>query len=472
MLFPTIPFALFFLIVFAVAWTLRGRWMAHKLFLAVASLVFYGFWDARFVPLLAGMAVVNYGLGAVLGTERGRRGRGWISLAVGANLAVLCLFKYYDFFAETLAGAFAALGITAAPPLLGIALPVGISFFTFHCLSYVIDVHRGRVAPATSAVDLMLYIAFFPHLVAGPIIRASYFLPQLKAPVRKERIRTAWALTLIGTGCVKKIVVAGVVGTTLVDPVFADPAAFARFDLVLAVYGYAVQIYSDFSGYTDMAIGIAALLGFRFPNNFDHPYRAMSLREFWHRWHISLSRWLRDYVYAPLGGNRHGRTRTALNLILTMLVGGLWHGANWTFVLWGLLHGLGLAGERLIGRNRDPDAAPGLPGRLIRRVLVFHVVCLGWILFRSPTLDAAQSYVQAFVHPLEDAPHQATPYTVLLIAAVLLSQQLPVNQWRVLAARQLERWPAMAVGAAFALGLCVVDLLGPEGVAPFIYFQF
>ncbi|MCG5240335.1 MBOAT family O-acyltransferase [Azospirillum doebereinerae] len=469
MLFPTAEFAIFFLIVFTVGWLLRGHWTAHKLFLAVASVFFYGIWEIRFVPLLVGMALVNHVMGAMIGRAEGRRKDIWLRVAVVANLAVLCLFKYYDFFAESVADLLAALGIPAAPPLLGVALPVGISFFTFHCLSYVIDIHRGRVASADSFIDLLLYIALFPHLVAGPIIRAAYFLPQLKAPVHKERLRTTWALTLIAMGFIKKVVVAGVIGTTLVDPVFADPAAFSRGDLVLAAYGYAVQIYGDFSGYTDMAIGIAALLGFRFPNNFDRPYRAASLREFWHRWHISLSRWLWDYLYTPMGGSRNGRLGTLRNLMLTMLLGGLWHGANWTFVLWGLLHGVGLALERVL------DHRPGstsLPGLLLSRILTFHVVCLGWILFRSPTLEAAESFILALWDPVEGPARQATPYTLALIAMVLLGQQLPADAWLPRFVRRLERWPGAVVGAMFAISIYVIDLLGPEGMAPFIYFQF
>lgn len=237
-------------------------------------------------------------------------------------------------------------------------LPVGISFFTFQGISYVVDVARGDARAARDPLDVFLYISFFPHLVAGPIVRAANFLPQLAAPLSRDRVPLVMAGLLILGGLFKKMVIANGLATGLVDPVFADPAAHGALDLWLATYGYAIQIYCDFSAYSDIAIGVAALLGFHFPRNFDQPYRARSLAEFWRRWHISLSSFLRDYLYRPLGGNRRGPRRTMANLLIVMLLGGLWHGAAWTFVLWGLLHGLVLALERLIGwKGRRAGAA-------------------------------------------------------------------------------------------------------------------
>ena len=319
MLFPTFGFALFFLCVFFGHWITLRQPLARKWLLLIASYWFYAAWDWRFCSLLFLSSVVNYAAGVAIRNVASAQGRNLaLALCVVANLGVLAFFKYYGFFIESVAETLGALGWQRDLPFLDIVLPVGISFFTFQGISYAVDTYRGRLAQAPSLLDVLLYISFFPQLVAGPIVRAAHFLPQLRAAPAMDAY-TAFGLLLIVWGLFKKVVVATYLAQEIVDPVFFDPLAYASVDVLLAVYGYAIQIYCDFSAYSDIAIGVAALLGFQFPRNFDQPYRANSLREFWRRWHISLSTWLRDYLYIPLGGARNGAWRTYRNLILTML---------------------------------------------------------------------------------------------------------------------------------------------------------
>src|SRR2546423_10227541 len=392
MLFPTSGFLLFFLVVAAAMAVLETRFTAKKAVLVVASYYFYAQWDWRFCFLLAASTGVSYLAGRLIGASpRHDRQRLILTVAVALHLGLLGVFKYFDFFVLSANELARQLGLTHELPFLEILLPVGISFFTFHGISYVTDVYRGDAAVCRNPLDMALYMSFFPQLVAGPIVRAAYFLPQLARP-SIEPIPIGPALLLILGGLFKKVVVANYLATGLVDPVFSAPTSYGGPDLLLATYGYAVQIYCDFSAYTDMAIALAALCGFRFPANFNQPYRAERLREFWQRWHISLSTWLRDYLYKPLGGNRHGRLKTYRNLMITMLLGGIWHGAGWKFVVWGALHGGGLAVERLIepwlGRRSLTPA-----GKLLPAIIVFHFVCFAWIFFRAEDFAMARLYI-------------------------------------------------------------------------------
>ena len=346
MLFPTVQFAAFFAVVFAVSWRLMAHQRAWRRFILAASYFFYGCADWRFVILLIASTVVNQ----VAATASSRAPaaqvrRAALTVAIVFDLAILAVFKYFDFFIGSVNQTLGVIGLGAPLQLLHIALPVGVSFYTFQAISYVADVYRGRCALARP-LDYAIYSSFFPHLVAGPIVRPGEFIPQLAGPRDPAGIPAARALSLIAGGLFKKVVLADLLATRIVDPVFGAPAAHSGAEAAAAIYGYAVQIYCDFSGYTDMAIGLALLLGFRFPDNFDRPYAASSLQDFWRRWHMTLSRWLHDYLYIPLGGNRRGLCRTYVNLILTMLLGGLWHGAAWTFVIWGGIHGGGLAIQR------------------------------------------------------------------------------------------------------------------------------
>jgi alginate O-acetyltransferase complex protein AlgI len=468
MLFPTLTFGLFFLVVFAATWSFRSNdW--RKLVLLVASWVFYGAWDWRFVPLLIVSAVMNWGVAALIARDEddARRKRLMIG-GVVANLAVLGFFKYFDFFAEQGGNFLELFGVKQDAALMQVILPVGISFFTFQGISYAVDVYKRRVPPAR-LLDILLLMSFFPHLVAGPIVRASDLVPQFQQKPTLNRGMVTMGLLLIVWGLFKKAVIASELATAFVDPVFDQPGVHGSLDLILAVYGYAVQIYCDFSAYTDMAIGIAALLGYRFPRNFDRPYRSASLQEFWRRWHISLSRWLRDYLYIDaLGGNRGGKWRVYRNLMLTMVLGGLWHGAAWTFVIWGALHGAALCVERWWARS-DITKAWVLP-HWAKVLLTFHVVTLGWIFFRAASFGDAIAYLGGIFAPSSNAV-TVTPLVVVLIAFGLGIHALRWDAMTKLAER-LRTLPAPAMAAAFVAVMLVVDAMRYEGVAPFIYFRF
>lgn len=471
MLFPTLDFGVFFLVVFAVAWGLRSHLTGRKLFLVVASYFFYGYWDWRFCFLLAVSSLINYTAGMALARWEGdERMRKWVvGIAVALNLVILGWFKYYGFFIQSLNDMLISAGLERELPLFEIILPVGISFFTFQGISYVVDVYR-RVIPATpSLLNLLLYISFFPQLVAGPIVRAQIFLPQIEAPPRPDRIFASLGAVLVVVGLFKKVVIANYLATEMVDIVFYDPFFYGTVDLLLAVWGYAVQIYCDFSAYSDIAIGVALLLGFRFQKNFNQPYRAISIQDFWRRWHISLSSWLRDYLYIPLGGSRVGPVKTYRNLLITMLLGGIWHGAAWTFVVWGALHGVGLALERASGWARRAESA-SLFGKAIAVVLVFHFVCLAWIFFRSTDFEYAWTYLVNLTDL--GAPSEfARPFIIGLIVIGMSFHFVPHDTVE-RTGRLLARVPLVLTGAIAGLAIALIDALGPEGVAPFIYFQF
>lgn len=483
MLFPTIEFGIFFLIVFTVSWA--ARWTPHwrKLVLLAASYFFYGWWDWRFMGLLLISTLINYSAGLALArTAHPVLRKLVVTCAVAGGLSILGFFKYYGFFLTSLSTLLEMAGLERDLPFMQVILPVGISFFTFQGISYVVDVYRGHVRPERSLANLMLYISFFPQLVAGPIVRAADFLPQLhRAPVL-TRAHVGVGTVLILSGLTKKMLVANYLATELVDPVFFDPTAVGALDLLIGVYGYAIQIYCDFSGYSDIAIGVAALLGYRFLENFNQPYRASSLQDFWRRWHISLSTWLRDYLYKPLGGNRHGETKTYRNLFLTMFLGGIWHGAAWTFVFWGAFHGGMLAIERYARRRLDAFAPPhGDPGGFVSAighgaqhvvgiVWTFHLVCFAWIFFRADSFSTAGSYVAGFVR-WSDPSQYATPFLIGLISLAMLFQFTPRDLGRWLA-QGLQWLPSPILGLILGGGVWLIWAVAPEGVAPFIYFQF
>ncbi len=468
MLFPTLSFGVFFLVVYALAWAVSASNEWRKICLLLASWFFYGAWDGRFVALLIVSATANWFLAArIAATPQEGVKRGLVVLGLLFNLAVLGWFKYFSFFIGQLATALHYLGLQRDLPLLQVFLPVGVSFFTFQAISYLVDVRRGRVQ-AAGLLDIALLMSFFPHLVAGPIVRASDLLPQFRQSPRADRGAAAAAMLLIVWGLFKKVVIASELATALVDPAFFDPSRRSGFDLLIGAYGYAVQIYCDFSAYSDMAIGIAALLGYTFPRNFDQPYRAASLQEFWRRWHISLSSWLRDYLYIPLGGSRGGTAFVCRNLMLTMLLGGLWHGANWTFVIWGALHGVGQCAER-VWRTAKPAGWRAMP-RWLGVLLTFHFVVLGWIFFRAESLPAALAYLGRLLSG-GWSDTLVTPLSLALVALGLLIHFMPARGLQRIAERA-RHWPAPAFGVAVAAAVLFVDALRPEGVAPFIYYQF
>jgi D-alanyl-lipoteichoic acid acyltransferase DltB (MBOAT superfamily) len=478
MLFPTIEFALFFMLVLPLTWLLNRQNELKKIMLAAASYVFYSFWSVPFLLLLFLSSVSNYVFGLIIGRASGtRQGRILVGVAVCCNLLPLCFFKYYDFAAAQLRALAGLAGTDVDFGSTGIAVPVAISFLTFHGISYVVDVHRGKVQASRSLVDLILYISFFPHLVAGPIVRASEFLGQLAKPSDPRNIDLGGSALLILGGLFKKVVIASHLSILFVDPVFTNPKAYGSVDLILAVYAYAIVIYCDFSAYTDIAIGVADLLGYKFPRNFDQPYIALSLQDFWRRWHITLSSWLRDYLYIPLGGGRAGRWLTYRNLILTMVLGGLWHGAGLQFIVWGALHGFGLAAERLLRETSAPSGRlrrflRSDTGQTLRWLTVFHFVCVTWVFFRSADANGAVDYLATIASRVGDgAPLTVSPLVLVLMMAGFMTQLLPTSAYA--AADGSFRKLALAGKVGFsAAAIWAVTMLAPSGMAPFIYFQF
>lgn len=483
MIFPTIEFGIFFLIVFAISWAVRGLPEARKLFLLGASYFFYAWWDWRFLGLLFLSTLISYLAGlAVARAEREGLRKFIVGVATVSHLAILGFFKYYGFFLTSFAALLETAGLERDLPFMQVILPIGISFFTFQGISYVVDIYRGHVTAERSLSNVALYISFFPQLVAGPIVRAADFLPQLHRRAALTREYLGMGVVLILSGLAKKMVIANYLATELVDPVFFDPGMVSALDLLIGIYGYAVQIYCDFSGYSDIAIGVAALLGYRFLDNFNQPYRAASLQDFWRRWHISLSTWLRDYLYVPLGGNRGGEAKTYRNLFLTMFLGGIWHGAAWTFVFWGAFHGVMLAVERYTkGKleefaplQTDPGGVIAVIGNGARYVVgvfwTFHLVCFAWIFFRADSFSTASDYLAGFVR-WSDPSLYVTPFAVGLIAIAMFFQFTPerLGNWL---ARGVEYLPAPLLALLFGGGIWLVWAIAPEGVAPFIYFQF
>jgi alginate O-acetyltransferase complex protein AlgI len=591
MLFPTMSFALFFVVVLGVSWRLNERPQAWKLCMLAASYVFYGAWNWRFLALIIGASVVNHLVTKAMEPRAGAARRAWLVVGLLANLGTLGYFKYYEFFTESLVRLLSPFGLEPHGLVKTVALPIAISFFTFQGLSYLIDVYRGDER-TYSLLDVSLFLAFFPQLVAGPIVRTSEFMPELHSRRNPDGVDVARAVRLIGRGLIKKVVIASLMAQ-LVDPVFAAPGGYTAFTVFVAILAYAVQIYADFSGYTDIAIGVALLLGFHFPDNFDRPYASSSIQDFWRRWHMTLSRWLLDYLYIPLGGNQGGRARQYRNLILTMALGGLWHGASGTFIVWGLYQGLGLAGERWMrdrrqegrplsagvraawvqrrqavkalaqenaafeatgqaptvpvshgqwsfggsGRARATydtaglrldgvevrdagqgvgyddessddggEAQAGAGGRWrrrrrtdeipfdeewsrlraeleddrpprsgwplpVKRALVFAFVCVGWVFFRAPSLGDAFAVLGRLFTGWTSGQSLVTPLILVVVAGAIAAQYLPSKVGDTLEVG-FSRWAPLAQALAFGILLAGIDILGPQGVAPFIYFQF
>ncbi|GAB2889833.1 MBOAT family protein [Uliginosibacterium flavum] len=470
MLFPTFEYALFFLVSLLLAWGCLRWHAAHKLLLLALSYVFYGFWDWRFVPLLFGISL--WGWIATRGIQHGARPRLWLLLGVLGCLGVLGYYKYSAFFLESLIDLAALNGLILPLEIDSPLLPLGISFMTFHAISLMMDALRGKLDEPVPLGDALLYVAFFPQLIAGPILRASTFLPQLRQAPDPARIDTSRALLLIVGGLFKKVVIANTLSTLLVDDVFANPAAMTASQVLLGIYGYAAQIYCDFSGYTDIAIGCALLLGYRFPDNFNAPYTAASPQEFWRRWHISLSNWLRDYLYISLGGSRAGHWRTSLNLLLTMLLGGLWHGAAWNFVVWGGWHGLMLMVHREwdgFWRTRGGAWRESVWWRWCARLLLFHAVCLGWVFFRCADFASALAVLERLWRGVWTMDLPTGP--LLCVLAGIGLQYVP-SRWMLRLQLAGVRMQPVLRGAAFAGLLVLIEVLGPSEPAPFIYFQF
>lgn len=472
MIFTEFRFFLFFAIVFGVYWTLRANgW--RKAWILLCSYAFYGAWDWRFLSLIVGSTLVDYvvGLNLVKAGATPRARRSWLLLSLGVNLGALAFFKYAGFFAESAVGLFSWLGLPMNSVTLNVVLPVGISFYTFQTLSYSLDIYAGRLQPRKSLLDLATFVAFFPQLVAGPIVRASDFLPQLESARQFSQINVRTCLTLFIVGFFKKACISDNLAP-IVDRYFAEPSAFDAVSGWIGVLSYTTQIYCDFSGYSDMAIACAGLLGYQLCLNFNFPYFASSITDFWRRWHISLSTWLKDYLYIPLGGNRGGKWFTYRNLMLTMVLGGLWHGAAWTFVVWGALHGGALIINRewtKFTKSIPTLAYPSMWLSMLSVALTFYWVCIAWVFFRADSFGTAMSVLQSFVLLRSPGTQQLNlgllgVFFVLACLHWLTAQEV----WT----RTVEKMSPQlyAVGYGFAVALLLT--LVPVGYTPFIYFQF
>jgi alginate O-acetyltransferase complex protein AlgI len=480
-IFPTITFAVFFLIVYAASWLLMPRLRTWKWMIIAASYVFYGWWDWRFPLLLAAATLVNQALGVQIvrarrrdGHARGPAARLWLTAAVIVDLAALGCFKYFDFFAANLDDVLSRVGLGAPLPFLGIIAPIGISFLVFRMLTYVVDIYRGDLDPAP-VLDFAVYTAFFPYLLAGPIARAREFLPQLRAPRNPHAVDAGRAFSLILGGLAKKVLVADYLATHIANGLFASPQSYSAWEALWGICAFSVQIYCDFSGYSDIVIGISLLLGFEIPENFNAPYTARTIQDFWRRWHITLSSWLRDYLYIPLGGSRKGRGRTYVNLIATFLLAGLWHGAGWTLVIWGGLHGGGLALERARADTRrarhlaDPGATRG--GRALQRIGIFAFVNFAWVFFRADSLGNAFAVLWRLVAGLGSLGGAVTwPVAGLVILGVVIQYVPRTLLERLQAGLAGIGWAGQ--GIVLAICLSLIDVLGPQGVAEFLYFKF
>jgi D-alanyl-lipoteichoic acid acyltransferase DltB (MBOAT superfamily) len=471
-IFNSLEFAAFFAAVVGLYWLLPHR--AQNRFLLVASYFFYGWWDWRFLGLLAFSTAVDYLVGRGVRDPDGQHRKTLLVVSLVANLGILAVFKYFGFFAASLNDSLSSVGLEALAPTVSFLLPVGISFYTFQSMSYTIDCYRGRLEPVDDPLDFALYVSFFPQLVAGPIERATRLVPQIIRPRSRPSFdAVASGASLIAIGLLKKVVVADMAART-VDATFARSGDAGGLELLVATYAFALQIYGDFSGYSDIARGTARLLGFELMENFDRPYLSRSITEFWRRWHISLSTWLRDYLYIPLGGNRRGPRRTYLNLALTMLLGGLWHGPAWTFVIWGGLHGGLLAAERALGLGTSVDASPRKvfsPIGLTRMLVTFNLVCLAWIFFRAETLTQAVDIVAAIV-TLRAGPLPMVDIlnTLLFLGGIALFVDL--CQYFSQDEVGIRRLHPLVQGAFYGGVVALTLLMSGGEPVPFVYFQF
>jgi len=463
------------IVVFGVvlAWC-RGPHRGRVWLLLAASFYFYASWNPYLACLIFVSTILDYCLAH--GIERLKTG-GWrrvlVGISVTANLGLLCYFKYTNFFLSSLEQALHRCGAQTSIPLLKILAPIGISFYTFEAINYIVDVYRGKVRAERNLANFMLFILFFPHLVAGPIVRARDFLPQIRRRKPWDWLRVQLGVRFFLMGLFKKWVIADRMAL-FADPVFAHPSEYRAIAVWMAVIAYALQIYGDFSGYTDMAIGCAHLLGYRLAKNFDMPYLSANVAEFWRRWHISLSTWLRDYLFIPLGGSRGGRWQTCRNLLIVMALGGLWHGASWTFVVWGLLHGLLLIVHRVFQDLCRPlpwltAALKSWPGTAARVACTFLCVCLCWIFFRAQSFPDATRMLGGLFHSHGNPPPMPAIGFVLTVGAVALCHALAQRK---LWPRIMDRLPAPVLGAGYALLLALCLVMAPITDKPFIYFQF
>lgn len=471
MLFNSFEFWVFLGIVLVLYRSLSHRWQNHMLL--VASYIFYGFWDWRFLSLIFLSTFVDYWTAVFIhATDNLKRRRNILLASLIVNLGGLGIFKYYGFFSTELVGFLGWIGIPASLPALNIILPVGISFYTFQTLSYTIDVYRKEIEPAPSFLDFALYVSFFPQLVAGPIERSGRLLPQLVHPRQHRPGDFREGLKHILLGLFKKVVIADNLAVVVNGVFYSDPTQLSGAECLLALYAFAFQIYGDFSGYSSIAVGVAKWLGVDLMTNFDTPYFATSIRDFWRRWHISLSTWLRDYLYVPLGGNRRGGLLTYRNLMLTMLLGGLWHGAAWTFIVWGALQGAMLSVERLAvayGMLRSEPASTA--ARWFRIIVTFHLVCLSWLLFRAESMTQVWTMLSAIVTDFRITQLAISSFSMLLFyAGPLIVYEAWIQKHK--DPLEITRLSWLPRGLAYSYCALMLLFFSPLKTSEFIYFQF
>jgi alginate O-acetyltransferase complex protein AlgI len=473
MLFNSLTFVVFFVVVLALYWTIKS-WNARKNVLLVASYIFYGAWNPPFALLLFATSALDFFLGARIAAAVNPRARkAWTTASVVVNLSMLGFFKYGNFLLENTKWLLAQIGIQYQPPHLDLFLPIGISFYTFHSLSYTLDVYRGVAQPTKSLRDFVLAVSFFPQLVAGPIVRAADFLPQCVAPPEPRKGRFIWGLALMTLGLFQKTVLADTLMSGSADTVFNYGGPLNTVDAWMGVLAFSGQIFFDFAGYSTCAIGAALCLGFELRDNFRFPYAAIGFSDFWRRWHISLSTFLRDFLYIPLGGNRSGPIRAGINLMIVMFLGGLWHGAAWTFVVWGVIHGFCLVFERIL-RAIFKNAAwtQTLGVQILLGIGTYVAVCFAWVFFRAGDFTTAARMVRAMVgwYPQGDAI--LSTREIIQVSAVTLG--LLVAHWGlrdITIEKAVARTPPWLITTVWAFMLCAIILTQGNGNA-FIYFQF
>lgn len=476
MQFNSIEYAIFLVLAFSVYWAL-ARWnLLRVAFLVLASYIFYAASNPWFVLLLVGSTVTDFyaGRGILKAEEQGnvRRKKAWLILSLGVNLGLLGVFKYANFFYESFVDVGNALGFALQFDRLDILLPAGISFYTFQTMSYSIDVYRGLLKPEKSFLNFAFFVGYFPQLVAGPIVRAVDFLPQLKERAHVSRQQLSRAMWLIGIGLLKKVVIADYLAVNIVDRVFDAPHRFSSMEVLIGLYGYTMQVYMDFSAYSDIAIGSALLFGFRLPDNFNRPYTATSISDFWKRWHMTLGSWLRDYLYFPLGGSKKGDLRTYYNLFVTFILIGLWHGASWTFVVYGCLHAAAMSINRYFRVNVGKREKKKLSawGWTWRVALTLNFVVLARILFRAQDFSQAGEIVDALFAGTVYVNSMTPLLWTLLIGCYVVHwlPRSPIDRLR----DSLAKIPIPAQGAVLAAALLIIMQAASTEVVPFIYFQF
>ena len=473
MLFNSLTFIVFFVVVVSAYWALKA-WPTRKNLLLVASYLFYGAWNPPFALLLFATTALDFFLGArIAQAQTPQTKRVWLTLSVTSNLSMLGFFKYGNFLLENTQWLLARAGIAYHPPHLDIFLPIGISFYTFHSLSYTLDVYRGVCTPTKSLRDFTLAVSFFPQLVAGPIVRAADFLPQLISPPGLRAGQFGWGLLLMTLGMFEKIVLADTLLSGPADSVFGYAGPLQALDAWAGVMAFAGQIFFDFAGYSTCAIGAALCLGFHLKDNFRFPYAAIGFSDFWRRWHISLSTFLRDFLYIPLGGNRSGPARAAVNLMIVMFIGGLWHGAAWTFVAWGLIHGLFLTIERgLKALTGEAAWSQAFAVRLLLGFGTYAVVLVAWVFFRASNFANAAQLIRAMVGVAAHGDAVLTTRELLQVGVVTAG--LLLAHWTLRdtsISDAVARMPRALIVGVWTVMLCAIILTQGSGNA-FIYFQF